>query len=487
MPVSSTSGSATATATGNGSNSPELAATASGFDGNLTVSQFAGNPSTAFQASGAFFDVNVTPQQGTTLDNAAAVTVQLQNLTAVAPLQWWNGKAWTPVTDASGLPVIADASGNATVTLTNATLPPINQLSGTWILAGKVVPVITWANPADITYGTALVASQLDATASVPGSFTYTPAAGTVLQTGTGRELSVSFTPTDTTDYTTAADTAAINVLRAVPVITWANPTNITYGTALVASQLDATASVPGSFTYTPAAGTVLKAGTGQTLSVSFAPTDSTDYTTATGAAAINVLQAVPVITWANPANITYGTAFRRPTRRHGQRAGQLHVHAGGRDGAEGRNRPDAFGELCADGQHRLHHGDGDRGDQRAPGSSRDHLGQSDEHHLRHGVGRRPTRRHGQRAGSFTYTPAAGTVLKAGTGQTLSVSFAPTDSTDYTTATARAAINVLRAVPVITWANPANITYGTALAPANSTPRPAYRAASRTRRRPGRC
>ena len=46
-------------------------------------------------------------------------------------------------------------------------------------------PTVTWAAPAAITYGTALSATQLDATASVPGTFTYTPAAGTILGAGT--------------------------------------------------------------------------------------------------------------------------------------------------------------------------------------------------------------------------------------------------------------------------------------------------------------
>ena len=46
------------------------------------------------------------------------------------------------------------------------------------------------------------------------------------------------------------------------------------------------------------------------------------------------------------------------------------------------------------------------------------------------------------RPGTFAYTPAAGTVLDAGNGQTLSVTFTPTDTTDYTTATATATINV---------------------------------------------
>ena len=47
---------------------------------------------------------------------------------------------------------------------------------------------------------------------------------------------------------------------------------------------------MPGTFAYTPAAGTVLDAGS-QTLSVTFTPTDTTDYTTATATATINVTQ----------------------------------------------------------------------------------------------------------------------------------------------------------------------------------------------------
>ena len=66
----------------------------------------------------------------------------------------------------------------------------------------QLAPTITWATPAAITYGTPLSATQLKATASVPGTFVYSPAAGTVLGAGS-QTLSVTFTPTDTTDYET--------------------------------------------------------------------------------------------------------------------------------------------------------------------------------------------------------------------------------------------------------------------------------------------
>jgi hypothetical protein len=38
------------------------------------------------------------------------------------------------------------------------------------LLPDKATPIITWANPADITFGTALSGTQLNATASVPGT-----------------------------------------------------------------------------------------------------------------------------------------------------------------------------------------------------------------------------------------------------------------------------------------------------------------------------
>ena len=72
-----------------------------------------------------------------------------------------------------------------------------------WQPATSSTPTITWPAPASIVYGTPLSAAQLDATASVPGTFAYSPAAGTVLKAGNDT-LSVTFTPTDSTDYTTA-------------------------------------------------------------------------------------------------------------------------------------------------------------------------------------------------------------------------------------------------------------------------------------------
>src|SRR5439155_1443952 len=77
---------------------------------------------------------------------------------------------------------------------------------------GQTTPTITWAAPASITSGTALSGTQLNATASVPGTFVYTPPAGTVLPVGAAQSLSVTFTPTDTVSYTTATKSVLITV-----------------------------------------------------------------------------------------------------------------------------------------------------------------------------------------------------------------------------------------------------------------------------------
>jgi len=88
-----------------------------------------------------------------------------------------------------------------------------------------------------------LNSTQLDATASAPGSITYNPPAGTILSAGSQQTLTATLTPTDTTNYTTATLSVFINVTPITPTIIWSDPANITYGTALGDTQLDTTTS----------------------------------------------------------------------------------------------------------------------------------------------------------------------------------------------------------------------------------------------------
>lgn len=83
--------------------------------------------------------------------------------------------------------------------------------------------VVQWTAPAAITYGTALSGTQLDATASVQGTFTYSPASGTVLTVGT-HTLTVTFTPTDSADYASAQGSVTLSVVASgPPSYSWSN------------------------------------------------------------------------------------------------------------------------------------------------------------------------------------------------------------------------------------------------------------------------
>jgi sugar lactone lactonase YvrE len=110
-------------------------------------------------------------------------------------------------------------------------------------------------------------------------------------------------------NYNAASGSVNDSIAKATATVNWATPAAITYGTALSGTQLDATLSVSGTPTYTPGTGTVLNAGTGQTLSVSFAPANATDYNTATGSVQINVLTATLTVT-GYTGSIPYGTAI---------------------------------------------------------------------------------------------------------------------------------------------------------------------------------
>jgi hypothetical protein len=89
----------------------------------------------------------------------------------------------------------------------------LSTLTAPWaaMAEAKVAPTVTWPAPANITSGTALGGTQLNATASVPGTFTYTPPAGTVLSAGT-QTLSVTFTPTEGTGFTKVTISVPITV-----------------------------------------------------------------------------------------------------------------------------------------------------------------------------------------------------------------------------------------------------------------------------------
>jgi hypothetical protein len=176
----------------------------------------------------------------------------------------------------------------ATATLTTPGNAPVASLDG-------VSPTLAY-------YAGNLTAAQLATAAALPGA-----------PTAAGTYTVVATFPGDTIYEPASSSPLSFTIAKATPTITWANPADITYGTALDGTQLDAAASVPGTFAYTPAAGTVLGAGSGQTLSATFTPTDTVDYNTATAAVNLTVDQAattVAVSSSLNPSAVQQAVTF---------------------------------------------------------------------------------------------------------------------------------------------------------------------------------
>ena len=148
------------------------------------------------------------PLAGKTIDftiNGNGVGSAVTNSSGLATL---NGASLSGV-NAGNYPTGVGASfaGDSSYLASNTTGP---------LSVAKASTSITWSNPADIYYGTPLGATQLNASGSVPGSFVYTPASGTILPSGSGQNLHADFTPTDTTNYDGSTKDVSINVLTAV-------------------------------------------------------------------------------------------------------------------------------------------------------------------------------------------------------------------------------------------------------------------------------
>jgi Glycosyl hydrolases family 28/Bacterial Ig-like domain (group 3) len=198
------------------------------------------------------------------LSNPAAVQLTLTG-PATAPASTTTLGAFSPALPIYGQPVTLSA------TVTGGTLTP----------TGSVVFTVDSA-----TYNATLV----NGTAS------------TVVNGLTAGSHSVSAAYTSSNGYASSTSTTATLVVgQATPIVTWPAPAAITYGTALTATQLDASASVGGTLTYTLPAGTVLNAGT-QTLSVLFTPADATDYRSVNQTVMLMVNKAASSVTLtANP------------------------------------------------------------------------------------------------------------------------------------------------------------------------------------------
>jgi hypothetical protein len=186
------------------------------------------------------------------------------------------------------------------------------------VTVGKTTPAITtWPTASAITYGQTIASSILSGQVVVTaGAFAFTipttaPNAGTANQ-------SVTFTPTDTVNYTNAVQNVIVTVNAAAAIITtWPSASAIIYGQTLASSTLSGAVVVTaGTFSFTTPA-TTPSVGTSN-QSVTFTPTDTLNYFIATDSVTLTVnavVKASPdITTWPSASAITYGQTLASST-----------------------------------------------------------------------------------------------------------------------------------------------------------------------------
>jgi len=335
----------------------------------------------------------------------------------------------------------------------------ITYANGSFSVTKATPSVSGWPTSSTITYGQALSQSTLTGGTSNPaGAFAWTT--GSTIPHVGGPAQGVTFTPTDTTDYTNVAGTVSVTVNKAAPTVTWPTASAITWGQALSASRLSGGSS-NGTFSWTSASTVPASMGS-NTESVTFTPTDGTDYNNATGTVSVTVNKATPVVTWPTASAINFGQKLSKSNLTGG---------SANTDGAFSWTSPNLIPAAGTPNQSvtftpsntsefsTVTHTVIVTVNKAAPtvsswpSASAITYGQALSASTLSG---------GSTAGRFAWT-SPGTIPGAGT-PTESVTFTPTDSTDYSTATSSISVTVNQATPSVTaWPTAAPILLGQAL------------------------
>lgn len=123
-------------------------------------------------------------------------------------------------------------------------------------VVNKGIAGVSWPAPAAIDFGTALSSTQLNASANIPGTFTYSQAIGTVLPLGSNM-VTATFTPTDTFNYGVSVTTQSINVTVPAAAVTLSAAAMISAGqqasVTLTVSPFPVALTAKVTLTFTPA------------------------------------------------------------------------------------------------------------------------------------------------------------------------------------------------------------------------------------------
>ena len=285
------------------------------------------------------------------------------------------------------------------------------------IQATQATSMLSWPIVA-ISYGIETSLAQFNAIAvdgsgtEIPGTMTYynvtlaEPFISGVILEPNDYTLRASFTPNDTSAYTSETIDVSFTVNKGIVNIIWGeSPAPINYGTPLTTDQLNATVidihgdPIVGTLTYDPPLTTILDGGL-RTLSVSFVPDDLVHYENLTYTTrSITILPINLTLNWGPIVNsISYGTPLSST---------QLNATA---------------------------------------------TGLNDEDISSYGT--------------FTYTPDSGSIIEGGVDQELSVIFTPSVypySVNYNSGTFTNKITVTPISVTIQWEPISDIVYGTVL------------------------
>ena len=247
---------------------------------------------------------------GGTLTPAGTVTFTIDSTTTVQGTLAGGVATVTlpPLTAGSHTIVAAYSSTNGyTASSTSSSSFTVNQ----------VTPSITWTAPAAITYGMALSATQLNASSAVAGTFAYTPVAGTVPGAGTQR-LSVTFTPTDTTNYATATKTVSLTVNQAALTVV-ADNKSMVYGATIPTLTGTLTGVLAGdgiTASYNTTATSSSTVGSYPITATLNDPNSKlSNYSVSNTAGTLVVTQATPTVSaWPTASAITFGQTLASST-----------------------------------------------------------------------------------------------------------------------------------------------------------------------------
>jgi len=311
----------------------------------------------------ATFTGTVLGNPGTSLNGPDATCPTSANCSQYGTITYTattaGGTVITNLTPGVGGTVLPVGAYTLTATFTpNATwaaqLTPVSGTAAYQVTQASPTFSPTWAPTVNTqSYGIPIPTGVLDATVTnatrgattttVPGTFHYTTtingvpnlaitagAGGTVLPVGS-YTLGVTFIPQDSANFTSSSTTySTYTVTQATPVVSFAPvPSTQVYGTNVLPGVLDATASyaispsspgntlpVAGTFSYTAQAGAgpiislspqtaALPVGN-YTITASFTPNDTTNYSSVTGTASYSVIALSPTLSL-SPASQPYG------------------------------------------------------------------------------------------------------------------------------------------------------------------------------------